>query len=197
MSDSPAGAPPFTGHRAAYRELLQSLWYAADRFESEGDGGIEGAKLACRAIVRFIGVRHENPWLAAPFLEMKAAFEDLEQGLDPPLFSNDVRLRERERSSRRKHLQMLAGVAMDALMKRGIRSEVSARQVAAAAEKWPWFGAQKVSATTVRNWRDRVRRNTDPRNRQFQELRDHILGQPDPEAEIRKLLCRPPGVPSS
>lgn len=45
-----------------------SLWYASHTFESEGDGGLEGAKLACRAVARFIGVRHENPVLAAPFL---------------------------------------------------------------------------------------------------------------------------------
>jgi len=38
-------------------------------------------------VVRFIGVRHENPELAAPFLQIMAAFKDLERGLDPPLFS--------------------------------------------------------------------------------------------------------------
>ena len=68
MLDSPAGAPPFKPHQEAYRELMESLWYASDTFENEGDGGQEGAKLACRAVARFIGVRHENPILAAPFL---------------------------------------------------------------------------------------------------------------------------------
>ena len=197
MSDSPAGAPPFKDLQAAYRELLESLWYAAYRFQNEGDGGLEGAKLACHAVVRFIGVRHENPELAAPFLEMRASFVDLERGLDPPLFSKDVKLRERERSSQRKHLQMLAAVAMDVLMERGMGREDAASEVARAVQKWTSLGAQEIKGTTVRNWRDQVRRKRDPRNHQFQQLRDHILGQADPGAEIKALLRHgPPGVPA-
>jgi len=38
MTQPPAGAPPFKGHRAAYRELMESLWYASETFENEGDG---------------------------------------------------------------------------------------------------------------------------------------------------------------
>jgi hypothetical protein len=93
MPEPPAGAPPFKGHRAAYRELLESLWYASETFENEGDGGLEGAKLACRAIGRLIAVRHENPRLAAPFLTIMQSFNDLEQGLDPPLFSSNLKAR--------------------------------------------------------------------------------------------------------
>ncbi len=197
MSDSPAGAPPFKGHRAAYRELLESLWYASDRFENEGDGGLEGAKLACHAVARFIAVRHENPGLAAPFLMIMQSFNDLEAGLDPPLFSKDVKLRERERSSQRKHLQMLAAVAMEVQVELGIQLKDAARQVAAAVQNWPAFGAQKVTGTTVRNWRDQVRRQSDPRNCQFQKLRDHLLARPDPPTEIKMLLRHPPGVPTS
>ena len=197
MSDSPAGAPPFKDLQAAYRELLESLWYAAYRFQNEGDGGLEGEKLACHAVVRFIGVRHENPELAAPFLQIMAAFKDLERGLDPPLFSNHVELRERERSSQRKHLQMLAAVAMDVLMELGTGRTDAAEQVARAIQKWPSFRAQEITGTTVRNWRDQVRRKRDLRNRQFQQLRDHILGQADPGVEIRQLLRHgPPGVPA-
>ena len=197
MSDSPAGAPPFKGHRAAYRELLESLWYASETFKNEGDGGLEGAKLACHAVARFIGVRHENPTLAAPFLTIMASFADLERGLDPPLFSNNVKLRERERSSQRKHLQMLAAVALDVLMELGARLEHAALQVALGVQKWPAFGTQTITGKTVCSWRDKVRTQTHPNNRQFQQLRDHILGQPDPKAEIRKLLNAPPGVPTS
>ncbi len=197
MSDSPAGAPAFKDHQAAYRELLESLWYAADTFENEGDGGLEGAKLACRAVARFIAVRHENPRLAAPLLTIVQSFVDLERGLDPPLFSKNAKPRERERSSQRKHLQMLAAVALEVLKEVGTRLELAAAQVARAVQKWPAFGPQKITEKTVCNWRDKVRTQTDPRNAQFQQLRDHILGQPDPKAEIRKLLNRPPGVPTS
>lgn len=197
MSLTPAGAPPFQDLEAAYRELLESLWYASQLFENEGDGGLAGAKLACRAVARFIGVRHENPWLASPFLTMMQSFDDLQRGLDPPLFSKNVEPKERERSSQRKHLQMLAVVATEVLRKLGIRSRDAGQQVAAAVQKWPGFSAQAVSSTTIRNWRDQVRRPTDVRNAQFQQLRDHILGQPDPMAEVRGLLRQPPGVAAS
>jgi len=69
------------GHRAAYRELLETLWYAS---------GLEGAKLACRAVAHFLWARDENPELAAPFLMIASSFTDLEQGLEPPLFSKKV-----------------------------------------------------------------------------------------------------------
>ena len=198
MPDSPDGAPPFKAHRAAYRELIESLRYAAETFENEGDGGIEGAKLASRAVARFIGVRHENPTLAAPFLTIYKSFEDLERGQDPPLFSKNIRPRERERSSQRKHLQMSAAVAMDVLMKCGTRREDAASEVARAIQNWPAFYSQTIKRTTVCNWRDQVRRQTDPRNAQFQQLRDHILRQADPRADVGKLLRHgPPGVPTS
>jgi len=197
MSEPPAGAPPLMDLEAAYRELLESLWYASHMFENEGDGGLEGAKLAGRAVARFIGVRHENPRLAAPFLTIMQSFADLERGLDPPLFSKSVEPKERERTSQRKHLQMLAAVAMEVLMELGTRRKDAAEQVAGAVQKWPSFGAQEITGTTVHNWRNQVRRKRDLRNRQFHELRDHILGQADPGAEIRALLRHgPPGVPS-
>jgi hypothetical protein len=198
MSKSPAGAPPFKSHAEAYRELMESLWYASHTFENEGDGGLEGAKLACRAVARFIGVRHENPVLAAPFLTMMQSLADLEQGLDPPLFSKNVEHRERERSSQRKHLQLLAAVSMEVLMEGGFGLKQAASQVARAVQKWPGFGAQEITGTTVRHWRDRIRSPTDCRNQQFRQLRDHILGRPDPKAEVSRLLRDgPPGVPTS
>jgi hypothetical protein len=113
---TPAGAPQFKSRASAERELLRSLWYAAEVFLEEGDGGIEGCKIACQAVARFIGVRHQNPELAAPFLALRAALEDVERGVRPDLFSMDPGLRKRSRSSQRKHLQMLASVALDVLM---------------------------------------------------------------------------------
>jgi hypothetical protein len=197
MRKSPAGAPPFKGRIAAYHELLEALWYASDRFENEGDGGVEGAKLACRALARFIGVRHEDPRLGAPFLTLMQSFIDLENGLDPPLFSNNIKVRERERSSQRKHLQMLAAVALEVLMELGAPREDSSEEVARAIQKWAPFRSQKITKTTIRNWRDQVKKESDPRNGQFRQLRGHLLGQTSPEAEIRKLLRQgPPGVPA-
>src|SRR5215208_2680470 len=73
MSDTPPGAPPFKGRIAAERELLEALWYASQTFRDEGDGGLEGCKIACRAVARFLAVRHRNPELAAPLLALHGA----------------------------------------------------------------------------------------------------------------------------
>ena len=168
MSESPPGAAPLKPLDVAYRELLESLWYASEVFKNEGDGGLEGAKLACHAVARFLWVRNENPELAAPFLTLFTSFRDLEQGVEPPLFSNSPRLKERDRSSQRKHLQMLAAVALEVLMKTGVLLEEAGREVAPAVNGWPGFRAQKVTWETVRNWRDQIRSSEDPRNQQFQ-----------------------------
>src|SRR5687768_15509045 len=81
LSDPPAGAPPFKGRIAAERELMESLWHASETFREEGDGGLEGCKIACRAVARFIAVRHQNPELAAPLLALHAALQDVERGV--------------------------------------------------------------------------------------------------------------------
>ena len=196
MSESPPGAAPLKELDVAYRELLESLWYASEVFKNEGDGGLEGAKLACHAVAHFLWVRNENPELAAPFLTLLTSFRDLEQGVEPPLFSTSPNLKERDRSSQRKHLQMLAAVALEVLMKTGVLLEEAGREVASAVNDWPGFQAQKVTWGTVRNWRDQIRSSEDPRNNQFQLLRDYILKQPDPAQEVKlQLLTRnPPGV---
>jgi hypothetical protein len=79
MTDSRAGAPAFKGHRAAYSELLETLFYAADRFENEGDGGRRGAQIASVAAARFLAVRHEDPRFAAPFLAIAQSLDDLKR----------------------------------------------------------------------------------------------------------------------
>lgn len=199
MDKPPAGAPPFKGRVKAYRELMESLSYASELFKNEGDGGIEGARRACIAAARFLWVRDENPELAAPFLAIATSFNDLEQGLEPPLFAKNVTPKERDRSSQRKHSQLLAAVAMEVLMETGLTLREAGQRVASAVNMWPGFQSQDVTWTTVRNWRDRVRSVEDPRNCQFQQLRDYILAQPSPEEEVQRRLLSgsPPGVPTS
>lgn len=196
MSKGPAGAPPFMPHRAAYVELMSSLYYASALFRDEGDGGFEGAKTACRAVARFVAVRHENPELAAPFLAIFKAFEDLERGVQPELFSN-APPSERSRSSLRKHLQLIASVAMDILMMLGDPAPLAASHVARATASWSQLRAQQVTAETVTNWREAHRSSDHPGRAQFDEIRNHILRLDDPRAEVDRLLASPPGVPSS
>jgi hypothetical protein len=132
VSDIPPGAPPFKGRIAAERELMEALWYASKTFREEGDGGLEGCKIACRAVARFVAVRHHNPELAAPLIALRAALQDVERGVTPELFSTDPVLRKRSRSSQRKHLQMLASVALEVLMLLGDAQEQAAAEVARA-----------------------------------------------------------------
>jgi hypothetical protein len=197
MLEPPGGAPAFQSHRSAYRELMTGLWYAQELFKSEGDGGLEGAKAACRAVARFVAVRGENPELAGPFLALFGAFQDLEKGIEPELFSRGAPPKERSRSSQRKHVQLFAAAIMEILVRLGETLEDAARLVAAAVDKWPELARQTVTEATITAWRDRCRSVGDPRHQQFLQIRDHILGLPNPRAEVDRALGQgPPGSPS-
>lgn len=197
MPQPPGGAPAFQPHRSAYRELMTGLWYAQEMFKNEGDGGLEGAKAACRAAARFLAVRHENPELAGPFLALFKALEDLERGIEPELFSQGTPPKERSRSSQRKHAQLFAAALTEVLIGVGHTLDDAARLVATAVDRWPQFAGQAVTATTIRNWRDRCRAVGDPLHDQFLQISHHILSLQIPRAEVDRFLREgPPGNPS-
>jgi hypothetical protein len=198
MTKAPAGAPPFKSHRRAYRELMEKLWYAADLFRNEGDGGLDGARTACLAVKDFIAVRHENPELAAPFLAIAQAFEDLEQGVAPDLFSTSVTPRQRSRSSEHRRLQILAASLLDVLIyldkiadsPRG--RDRLASMVAGHVRDWP--GMERAKAITIINWRDQIQKRPASEQQQFEAIKHHILSHPDPQSEVANLLKDPPGA---
>jgi hypothetical protein len=194
MTEPPAGAPPFKGRIAAEFELLEALWYASKTFREEGDGGLEGCKIACRGVARFLAVRHRNPELAAPFLALHAALQDVDRGVPPELFSTDPSLRKRSRSSHRKHLRMLASVALDVLMLLGDAQQQAAREVARAVQKWPSMEPSSVTPLTIKNWRNQILASAPPERANFDQLRAYLVAPPDPRGEIEKLLAGPPGV---
>jgi hypothetical protein len=186
------------GHRAAYRELMESLWYAAKVFKEKGDGGHEGAKLAGHAVIRLLGVRHENPELAAPFLALHAAISDLQQGLDPELFSRSKEGRKRSRSRQRKHAQLFAAACMEALMRLGDSQESAARRVSRYAPEWPSLKGADVDHTTIRNWRDKAHSSAGSQLEQFELICSDLVTRHDPRRYIDYWLrAGPPGVPSS
>jgi hypothetical protein len=195
--NGPAGAPDFKALAPAYRELLTNLYLASYAWREEGDGGIKGAQLACRAIVRFVGVRHQNPELAAPFLDLLAAFEDLRTNLDPELFSNQLKVRERPRTTRGWHLRMLASVAMDVLMELGDSKNVAANVVARHVAHWPGVGSKTISAGTIARWRHEYAGLGTRKNYQFHLLRDHILEQPDARRTVERFLKEPRVLPKN
>jgi hypothetical protein len=62
------------------REFAETLQGAAFIFEKEENGRFQGSILACRAVARFIYQRNGGAELAAPFMQIAAAFEELERG---------------------------------------------------------------------------------------------------------------------
>src|SRR5580658_5384977 len=91
------------------RNFLETLRGAAYIFEKEENGRFQGSILACKAVAGFIYQRKGGAELAAPFMQIAAAFEELERGGKPKLFSKkSAPDRERERSPERRHIHMLA-----------------------------------------------------------------------------------------
>src|SRR5262245_5837466 len=101
-------------------EFAETLRQAAWIFENEKNGRFLGSIIACRAVARFIYRRNGGAELAAPFLHIAEAFEELEKGGTPRLFSKKTALeKERERSPERKHIQRLAAMALEVLVTLG------------------------------------------------------------------------------
>ena len=198
MGSPPRGAPAFKGRIAAYKEFCVSTWWAHHQFSEAGDGGVEGAMLACQAAARLIAVRHENPELAAPFLSLHQALGDLQKGVVPELLSIDKTDRERSRSSQKKHIRTFAAVCLEVLMKSGDSEQQAAELVARRVQKWPGVGRQEIKTITVINWRKTEHALEAPKRRPFEAIRDDILGQSAPRALVMAFLKHgPPGNPKS
>ena len=88
-------------------------------------------------MVRFIGVIHANPELAAPFVDVHEAMLDLQNGILPELFDPNPALRERARTRRRKHIQLTAAVLVEALMQSRQLIGGSCRDRCAGRKRWP------------------------------------------------------------
>jgi hypothetical protein len=197
VDEKPKGAPPYQGLEVAYAELLTGLWYAAHLYKTEGDAGREGVRTACHAVGRFIGVRHENPELAAPFLGMRQALVDFENGVQSGLLSRGEP-KERSRSGERAHLHRLASVCLEVLVEMKEPLGVTADLVARHVNRWPGVGPQEVTGTTIQNWRERERREFGPERALFDSLRAALLQTDNPKGEINRLLHGgPPGIPES
>lgn len=130
---------------------MEKLYYATDLFTKKGDGGHEGAKIACLAIKDFIGVRHENPELAMPFIAIAQAFEDIERDVSPDLFSKNVEQKKRSRSTEHRRLQVLAASLLDILISLDrLAGEPKGRDrlaafVARHVQKWPGMSSVEGS----------------------------------------------------
>jgi hypothetical protein len=188
----------------AEEDFLETLRQAAFIFEREADGRFQGSILACKAVARFIYVKGGGAELAGPFFQIASAFEDLQKGGKPRLFSKkSTPNKERERSPDRKHMHMLAAAALEVMLKlsRGRKtSDVTdnrgtvAAKIARGVNRWPSMEAQDVSGQTVITWRNHERGLGKTARKPFDTLVAEILAQPDPEKAVNQLIrSGPPG----
>jgi hypothetical protein len=140
-------------------------------------------------------------------LQIAAAFEDLERGGKPRLFSKkSVPEKERERSPERKHVQMLAAAALEVAMKLRPRGsniwgddksgkDGVADRIARYVLNWPGMRVQQVTGRTVIAWRNKQRKLSDGDRKPFDAVVKEILAQPNPQQTLEGLLRNgPPGV---
>jgi hypothetical protein len=192
---------------AVEQEFAETLRQAAFIFEKEKNGRFQGSIVACRAVARFIHGRGGGAELAAPFLQIAAAFTELGRGGKPRLFAkkSDPE-RERDRSPERKHIHMLAAAALEVMIKltRG-SSKVwdydtinnkndAAAMIARHVGKWPGMATQEITKHTVINWLSEQRRVRKTERTQFTAVVEKILAEPNPRQALDRLLrSGPPG----
>jgi hypothetical protein len=188
------------------QEFFEALRQAAFIFQNEKNGRFLGSILACRAVARLIYLRDRGAELAGPFLQIATAFKELEGGGKPRLFAKkSTPEKERERSPERKHIHMLAGAALEVLVRLTPRSSRAwdedskkrtnaANMIARYVNKWPGMGAQHVTGRTVIAWRDHYRGLDKEDRRPFELVIEKILAEADPRKAVDQLLrSGPPG----
>jgi hypothetical protein len=184
--------PVWIGPDDVEREFAETLRQAAWIFEKEKDGRFQGSIVACRAVARFIYQRGGGAELAGPFIRIKEAFEDLEKGGKPTLFSKKtVTNKERSRSPERKVIQRLAAAALEVLHRLGDPVDISSDKIARHVNGWRGMDAQEVTGATVVAWRKQLSRT---KSKEFRILVEQTLAEPDPRSTIGGLLRNgPPG----
>jgi hypothetical protein len=188
------------------REFAETLRQAAYIFEKETDGRFLGSITACKAVVRFIYMRRGGAELAAPFLQIVAAFQELERGGKPRLFSKKTApQKERERSPERRQIHMLAAAALEVTVRltQGAsrawdddnrKREIAANRVARHVQKWPGMGVQPITGQTVIAWRNQQRGHSKSDRKPFDTLVEKLLAEPNPRQTLDQLLKDgPPG----
>jgi hypothetical protein len=189
------------------REFAETLRAAAYIFEKEENGRFIGSITACRAVARFIRLRGGGAELAGPFLQIAGAFEELERGGKPRLFSKkSVPEKERDRSPERRHIHMLAAAALEVMVRLTPRAsknwdndggnrDSAADMIARHVNKWPGMAAQEVTGRTVIAWRNQQRALGEGDRKAFDTLVEKIFAEPAPQQSLDRLLrSGPPGL---
>ena len=174
-------------------EFLENLRAAAYVCETEEYGRFKGSIRACAAVVNFIKRRDQGAELAAPFAHIAEAFNELERGNRPRLFTKKTTPeKERERSPERKHYQKLAATALEVLVNLGDDLRLAADKVARHVNKWPGMAPQEVTGNTVTAWRRQLRRSSGEERSRFEAFVRASMAEPDPRKTIEDLLRNGP-----
>jgi hypothetical protein len=183
-SNPPLGALPFMPIEAAYRNLMQELFYAHDLFKSKGDGGVIGCITGCEAIIHFLRARHENPELGNVFIQIMKAFKSAQEGKYSEQFEvrrpdTTPKSRARSQSRLRRDQRLWAAVCAEMRMKWGASREEATAKVARYVAKWPYMKDSRTTALTIRNWRNDFSQASHPAHQQYLLICNHVLARPD------------------
>jgi hypothetical protein len=179
-----------------FARLAETLRGAAFMFETEKDGRFSGSILGCRAVMEFLYRMGCGAELAGPFAQIAVAFACLERGGTPALFAKKStgRARARPRSPEIKHAQRLAAAALEVLVELKDERIIGANQVARHVSRWSGMAAQKITGTTVINWRNQQRGLSKKERQAFETVVKKILAEPDQRNAVERLLEHgPPG----
>ena len=192
----PGGAPDYWTLQEANYGLLEGLYLASQSFQTLGDDGREGVKMACQTIILFFKRRWENPELVAPFGHLSKALSDIQSGRRPELLQSKREPQARSRSSLGHHYKMFAAALHEADVSLGTPVEESAREIAKMVGRWPALKKAKPDADTIKNWRSAERAKMREEKQFFDKIVKGILDQPTPKSAINRFLKDgPPAVP--
>ena len=158
--------PPTESRQAAFNKLHKALGIATEIFEHQGDGGRHGVMLAIDAVFKYCMSRGIPPATLEPLAAVSSAIVDAERGASSSIFE-PTRHRKggtppanAQQVAFEGHLAVIAECCVRHCKAEGMRPFVEPGTIMAAtmvnASKWPVI----VSATQMREFRERVSQNT-------------------------------------
>jgi hypothetical protein len=193
--ESDAGLDEFTKSLVQFYELelsfAQNLQFASLMYENEDR--LEGARLACIAVAKFIDGRSPGAKaLAVPFMAMADGFAELKAGGIPDVFSSSRLRKKRPRTEEHRHVVRFATACFDvlcsldkaAMSTRGLpigELEV-ATLVARHVDKWPTLSEMKVKPGTLIGWRKEQRTKAGKPAELYRRMVSAMRSEPTPSS---------------
>ena len=138
-------------HHALVMELCaaSAFWDLSENDDVRRDAVIS----AIGAVNSYLSDTGVHPDLFQPLSALMIAMHDVNQGATPSLLKPKPGRGRPPSTTGREHLKLQAAVAMQLLLDAGKKREEAARIVARGLDRWPLERGDKVTWTTVDNWR--------------------------------------------